>query len=180
MPTTRSSGHSTPSTRIGATWRCSTWRAVRWGSRPGSGRPVRHDLRGHVRSGSIAWPGPSGPRSGGRVGLVAIGLVLTAKAGNIGTNHLFEAMLLDRLIGFALGWLALGLGGRATRTRCRPARRWRSDWQALVHPSVGLQLAMLLGVAWMVWGLAPRATGVDRRRALVGLAALGLALVPRG
>src|SRR4051812_34078450 len=47
------------------------------------------------------------PESGKKVGLVAIGLALTAKAGNIGTIHLFEAMLLDRLIGFALGWLAL-------------------------------------------------------------------------
>ena len=36
-----------------------------------------------------------------------MGLVLLAKAGNVGTNHLFEATLLDRLVGFALGWLAL-------------------------------------------------------------------------
>ena len=36
-----------------------------------------------------------------------MGLLLAAKAGNIGTNHLFEAMVLDRLMAFALGWLAL-------------------------------------------------------------------------
>src|SRR4051794_26427488 len=39
-----------------------------------------------------AWP-DAGPG----VGVVAVGLVLIAKAGNIGTNHLFEATLLDRL-----------------------------------------------------------------------------------
>src|SRR5512135_3553380 len=41
------------------------------------------------------------PEVGPRVGLVAIGLVLASKAGNVGTNHLFEAMLLDRLMGLA-------------------------------------------------------------------------------
>ncbi len=46
------------------------------------------------------------PDAGSNVGLVAVGLVLVAKAGNIGTNHLFEAMVLDRLTAFALGWLA--------------------------------------------------------------------------
>ena len=40
-------------------------------------------------------------------GLAAVALVLAAKAGNIGTNHIFEAMVLDRQIAFALGWLAL-------------------------------------------------------------------------
>ena len=55
------------------------------------------------------------PEAGSNVGLVAVGLVLAAKAGNIGTNHLFEAMVLDRLMAFALGWLALAAGGRATR-----------------------------------------------------------------
>ena len=47
------------------------------------------------------------PESGPKVGWVAVGLLLAAKAGNIGTNHLFEAMVLDRLIAFALGWQAL-------------------------------------------------------------------------
>src|SRR4051812_37722407 len=50
----------------------------------------------------LAWPD-----GGGRVGAAAVMLVLAAKAGNIGTNHLFEAMLLDRLIALALGWSAL-------------------------------------------------------------------------
>ena len=119
------------------------------------------------------WPEP-----GPRVGLVAVGLVLTAKAGNIGTNHLFEAMLLDRLIGFALGWLALALV-------VEDPRKWA--WAALaiglaalVHPSVGLQLAMLLGAGWLVWGfgLGTGGTGVSRRQAIQGIGALGLALLP--
>jgi hypothetical protein len=52
-------------------------------------------------------------------GVVAVALVLVAQAGNVGTNHLFEPILLDRLIGFGLGWVALaalvvspGWGGR--------------------------------------------------------------------
>ena len=48
---------------------------------------------------------------------VAITLLLVAKAGNIGTNHLFEAMVLDRLMTLALGWLALAL-------LVDPARGW--------------------------------------------------------
>ena len=69
------------------------------------------------------------PMRGPNVGLVAVGLVLAAKAGNIGTNHLFEAMVLDRLIAFALGWLAIAsvvadpVTGR-TRLAGRH-RRWR-------------------------------------------------------
>ena len=47
------------------------------------------------------------PEAGLEVGPIAVGLLLAAKAGNIGTNHLFEAMVLDRLMAFASGWLAL-------------------------------------------------------------------------
>jgi hypothetical protein len=118
-----------------------------------------------------AWP-----EAGPKVGLVTIGLVLTAKAGNIGTNHLFEAMLLDRLMAFALGWVALGLVVEEPR---------RGPWGALaigmatlIHPSVGLQLAMLLGTGWVVWAIRPCGSGVSWRRALIGLGTLGLALVP--
>lgn len=47
------------------------------------------------------------PNLASRVGWVAVVLVLSAKAGNIGTNHLFEAMVLDRLMALAAGWLAI-------------------------------------------------------------------------
>jgi hypothetical protein len=118
------------------------------------------------------WPG-----AGSGVGLVAVGLVLAAKAGNIGTNHLFEATLLDRLIGFALGWLALA------STLDNPRRGvWTGavalGLAALVHPSVGLQLAMTLAAAWGVWGLFPGVSGVSRSRAALAIGALGVALAP--
>ena len=77
------------------------------------------------------------------VGVVAIVLLLAAKAGNIGTNHLFEAMVLDRLIALALGWLAIAsvvadpVHGRLRSIAAIGLAVW-------VHPSVGLQLALAL------------------------------------
>ncbi|SIO66131.1 hypothetical protein SAMN05444166_7970 [Singulisphaera sp. GP187] len=117
------------------------------------------------------------PEAGPHVGIVAVVLVLIAKAGNVGTNHLFEAMLLDRLIGFALGWLALAAAVE------NPARGWRTaapllGLAMLIHPSVGLQLAMLLGAGWVGWALCSTKTAVSRGVALRGLAALGLAVGP--
>ncbi|MFI5454997.1 MAG: DUF6798 domain-containing protein [Isosphaerales bacterium] len=118
------------------------------------------------------WPliGPS-------VGLVAVGLVLAAKAGNIGTNHLFEAMVLDRLMALALGWLALA------EVVVRPARgRWRAaaavGAATLVHPSVGLQLAMVLAASWLVWCIMGRWMEVDLRTAVLGLLGLAAAVLP--
>ena len=118
-----------------------------------------------------AWP-----EAGPRVGVVAVGLVLAARAGNIGTNHLFEPMLLDRLIGFALGWLALAV------VVDRPDRGWRTAPLAivlatLIHPSVGLQLAMLLGAAWIGWSPWPCGTGVGWTLAARGLGALVVGMV---
>ena len=114
------------------------------------------------------------PEMSTRVGVVAIGLLLTARAGNIGTNHLFEPLLLDRLIGFALGWLAFAFVIE------RPEAGW---WKAslaigaagLIHPSVGLQLGLILGSGWIGWGLL----SVARWR-LVGwaVASLGIAVAP--
>jgi hypothetical protein len=117
------------------------------------------------------------PEAGGQVGIVAVALVLIAKAGNIGTNHLFEAMLLDRLIGFALGWVALAAAVED------PDRGWRTaapllGLAMLIHPSVGLQLAMLLGAGWIGWALWSKRTGVSWRAVASGLAALGLAVGP--
>ena len=118
-----------------------------------------------------AWPGGTG------VGLVAVGLVLLDRAGNIGTNHLFDGMLLDRLIGFGLGWIALASAVD------RPAGRiWIGagaiGLAALIHPSVGLQLAMLAAAGWIAWALGPARTGVRRRDALGAIGLLAAALLP--
>ena len=117
------------------------------------------------------------PELGPSVGIVAAGLVLAAKAGNIGTNHLFEAMLLDRLIALALGWNALGWLVE------RPARGiWLAPpalgLASLVHPSLGMQLAMLIGVSLVAWGLRPGVSGVGWRTAMGGSVWLGIALAP--
>jgi len=117
------------------------------------------------------------PSIGPNVGLVGVGLVLAAKAGNIGTNHLFEAMVLDRLMAFALGWLALA------EVVVRPARgRWSAvaavAAATLIHPSVGLQLAMVLAASWVVWCLLGRWMEVELRTALLGLMGLAAAVIP--
>ena len=84
--------------------------------------------------------------------MVAVVLVLMAKAGNIGTNHLFEATLLDRLIGLALGWLAMA-SAVADPRRGAWAAALLLGLAALIHPSVGLQLALTLAAAWVAWGI---------------------------
>ena len=117
-----------------------------------------------------AWPA-----SGEWIGVLAVALVLLADAGNIGTNHLFEPMLLDRLIGFGLGWVALsgfvrgrgGIGGAAL-----------IGLAGLVHPSVGIQLGMLLGAGWLLCLIRPGTLGVGRRVAIAGIGALAVALLP--
>lgn len=116
-----------------------------------------------------AWPS-----AGSRVGVVAIALVLIAHGGNIGTNHLFEPMLLDRLMALALGWVAFAVAVESLETG------W---WKAalcigaagLIHPSIGLQLALLLGSAWVAWGIA-----AGTRWGLIGRAmiALSFAVAP--
>lgn len=128
--------------------------------------------RGIRRLADSAWP-----QLGPAAGWLAFILVLAAKAGNIGTNHLFEAMLLDRLVALALGWLAIAW------VVADPTRGvWRSAppiaAAAIVHPSVGLQLAMLLATAWAAWAMMARATEVGVRQAARGIAVLGVAVVP--
>lgn len=119
-----------------------------------------------------AWP-----EKGPGIGLLAVCLVLLAKAGNIGTNHLFEGMLLDRLIGFGLGWIALASIVAGKRGRSWPAPL-AIGLAALIHPSVGLQLAMLAGGGLVAWCLLPRKTGVDWKAAARGVLGLALALLP--
>jgi hypothetical protein len=115
--------------------------------------------------------------SAGRVGWVAIALVLIARAGNIGTNHLFEAMVLDRLMALALGWLALAA------VVSQPGRGW---WKAaaalalatIIHPSLGLQLALLVMGSWTVWALLGGRAEVGWTLALRGMTAAGLSVLP--
>ena len=75
------------------------------------------------------------PQAGRRAGLAAVILVLIAKAGNIGTNHLFEAMVLDRLMAMALVWLALAQS-RGQSGSWLVARR-AGAWGRSAHPSIG-------------------------------------------
>ncbi len=117
------------------------------------------------------------PDSGPNVGWVAVTLLLAAKAGNIGTNHLFEAMVLDRLIALALGWQAL-----ATAVIGPEQAWWRSSvaigMATWIHPSVGLQLAMVLGASWLAWSLLGRWMEVSAGTVMRSLAALTLAVLP--
>jgi hypothetical protein len=120
----------------------------------------------------MVWPEVSA-----RVGWVAVGLILSAKAGNIGTHHLFEAMVLDRLFALALGWQAL-----AEAVSNSGNRWWRpgvlvglATW---VHPSVGLQLALVLGASWVLGSVVDQTKGISSAKALLSLAALGLAVLP--
>jgi hypothetical protein len=116
-----------------------------------------------------AWPG----RDRG-VGVVAFALVLLARAGNIGTNHLFEGTLLDRLIGFGLGWLALA--GAVGRSQAGAAI-W-IGLTAILHPSIGLQLGMLWSASWLAWAVVPGSTGIRLRDAVRSSMAVALAIVP--
>lgn len=128
--------------------------------------------RGIRRLTDSAWPG-IGPSAG----WLAFVLLLAAKAGNIGTNHLFEAMVLDRLVALALGWLAI-----AWVVADPTHGAWRSAAPiavaAIVHPSVGLQLAMLLSAGWTAWAMVERVTGVRMRQAARGIAAMAVAVLP--
>jgi len=111
------------------------------------------------------------------VGILAIALVLIAKAGNVGTNHLFEAMLLDRLIGLAIGWLAIG------SVVLNPKR---GQWVAppmmavalWIHPSMGLQITCLLCGGWLAWACLNTYSGVGWALASRSILALGLAVAP--
>ncbi|MGO9600728.1 MAG: DUF6798 domain-containing protein [Isosphaeraceae bacterium] len=111
------------------------------------------------------------------VGWVAITLLLVARAGNIGTNHLFEPMVLDRLMTLALGWLALAV------LVSDPARGWwlaavLCGLAAVIHPSLGLQLALLVMGSWIVWAILGGPTHVLAHHAICGCVATALAVVP--
>ncbi|WP_169977187.1 DUF6798 domain-containing protein [Tautonia rosea] len=139
------------------------------------------------------WPG-----SGEWVGVLAVALLLLADAGNIGTNHLFEPMLLDRLIAFGLGWVALALFLRGFHLRSNapspglrpPSPPVRGSGMialaiagliglaGLVHPALGMQLGMLLAAGWLLGLIVPGRLAMDRRSSALGLTALAVALLP--
>lgn len=126
-------------------------------------------IRGIHRLASASW----GDRTGA-VGWTAAAMFLAAKAGNIGTNHLFEAMLLDRLMALGLAWIA------ASELVEDPDRGWRRSavllgLAAWIHPSLGLQLALVFAGAWLAWAILG---GASRRLAVVAIAATALAIVP--
>lgn len=111
------------------------------------------------------------------VGLLAFSLVLIAQAGNIGTNHLFEPLLLDRLLAFSLGWLAFSFAISSPR-RGILASSITLGLACLIHPSVGLQLSMLLAGSWLGWFLLIRDEELSPRTTLLSLLILASAIAP--
>ena len=119
-----------------------------------------------------AWPDLTGS-----VGIVAAGLVYFAQAGNVGTNHLFEPLLLDRLMAFGLGWVAIGSMIRQPSAGLLDAAI-ALGVTSFVHPSLGLQLALLLMSSWLVAAGFSRWTLIPWKTALAGLSLLGIAVTP--
>jgi hypothetical protein len=117
------------------------------------------------------------PEAGPRAGWVAVGLVLAAKAGNVGTNHLFEAMLLDRLMAYGFAWVAFAVAVARPKQGLAIAPALLG-LAALVHPSLGLQLGMVLAASWVVWFGIGESGGYRPRALIAGLVALGAALLP--
>ena len=112
------------------------------------------------------------PEAPSRIGPVAIGLMLLTKGGNIGTNHLFEPMYLDRQLAYALGWVAWSLVIDV------PKHRW---WAALplgaaawIHPSLGLQMAAAMCATWLI--ILPFES--SRIATVAAISAAGLAVLP--
>jgi hypothetical protein len=118
------------------------------------------------------------PDRGPVVGLVAIGLVLTASAGNIGTNHLFESMLLDRLLALSLGWQAIAWAIIKPEVR---SARWGAVFlgvAAVIHPSLGLQLGLAMIGYWSLFGLIAHRAGESIRPAIEAIVLLLVGLLP--
>jgi hypothetical protein len=105
---------------------------------------------------------------------MAVALVMTAKAGNIGTNHLFEAMLLDRLMAMSLGWLAIS-SLVADPRRAGSMAAIAIGLAAVVHPSLGLQIAMLVGSGLLAWSIFGQ---ISARVALSSTGLIALAVLP--
>ncbi|MGE3818256.1 MAG: DUF6798 domain-containing protein [Isosphaeraceae bacterium] len=129
-------------------------------------------VEGARRLATGAWP-----EGGRRVGVVASVLFLITLAGNIGTNHLFEPIVLDRQL--ALGLLWFGLAGLVAD----PDRGlWRfstlAGMAAIIHPTFAFQSSVLVGAGVLAWKVVGQAGGSSWRLTLGRLALLGLALAP--
>lgn len=116
-------------------------------------------------------------RSVGAPPILAVVLILLTRAGNIGTNHLFGPEFLDRLLAFGLGWVALGwlISGASRAPMVAGASIGAAAW---IHPSMGLQLGMLAGSAWLVLAIGPGPARGPWRCSLIGLAWLAAGLLP--
>ncbi|MFO0957873.1 MAG: DUF6798 domain-containing protein [Isosphaeraceae bacterium] len=109
--------------------------------------------------------------------VLAVAILLLTRAGNIGTNHLFEPEFLDRLLAFGLGWIAFGawISGARSAPGIVGASIGAAAW---IHPSMGLQLGALVGSAWGILAVGPASIREPWRRALAGLACLAVGLLP--
>src|SRR5262245_28177988 len=117
------------------------------------------------------------PEDRSAVGIVAICLLLVAKAGNIGTNHLFEAMLLDRVMGLSLGWLAIGWL-LSDLDHGWPKAAVALGLSTLIHPSLGLQFILIVSGACVVLAVVGGPAGVGWSKMLKVVMALSVAATP--
>ena len=101
----------------------------------------------------VASLSPTPTRDAGlALGLTASALAMIDRAGNIGTNHVFASMLLDRMIAHGLGWsaAALWITGSWQAALCGPVLIGAAAW---IHPALGLQWGMVLGACWIIEAL---------------------------
>ena len=113
----------------------------------------------------------------GECGVVTVALWLIAQAGNVGTNHLFEPILLDRLLGFGLGWVGLAAVVSAPK---------QGAWvmalmigvSGTIHPSVGLQLAIVISVGWIAWWCLGLSEGMSAVTAFGFFVLFGVSSLP--
>ncbi|MBI1323936.1 hypothetical protein GC170_12235 [bacterium] len=105
---------------------------------------------------------------------LVVAVFVLCRAGNIGTNHLWEDHLLDRQIGYALLWFALAewLGGERRRAWSIPLA---IGLTAIAHPGLGV-LAAALWAGVFIAGLAIGET--HKRETIRFIVILALAMVP--
>ena len=105
---------------------------------------------------------------------LVVAVFVLCRAGNIGTNHLWEDHLLDRQIGYALLWFALAewLAGERRKAWSIPLA---IGLTAIIHPGLGV-LAAALWAGIFVAGLPFGET--HKRETIRFLTILAVAMVP--